>query len=154
MFSENLALLLHAVIYSDRRARQRAILYDCCSHTHKHHQNITLFEPLNTQSLVSRSSISSPYRRPTQDLLPGKLLPTLQRLVQRSTNISPASSLHQEPKSSHINNPHQQSTPSNACFLSPQQQAQELEPATKRQHYSTCSQMNAVLQSDEHQACG
>ena len=103
-------------------------------------QNTTLFEPLNIQSLASRSSISSPYHRATQDLqpLPGTLLPTLQRLVQRSTNISPASSMAQKPKSSHINNPHQQSKPSNARFLSPQQQAQELEPATKRQQYSTC----------------
>ena len=120
-FSANLALVLHAVIYSDRRARQSAIHYNCCSHTHKHHQNITLFEPLNTQSLAYRSSISCPYRRATQDLqpLPGTLLPTLQRLVQRSTNISPASSLRQEPKASHNNNPHQESKPSNAHFLSP-----------------------------------
>ena len=140
LFYANLALVLHAVIYSNRRARQSAIHYNCCSHTHKHHQNITLFEPLNTQSLASRSSISSPYHRATQDLqpLPGTLLPTLQRLVQRSTNISLALSLRQEPKSSHINNLHQQSKPSNARFLSPQQQAQELEPATKRQQYSTC----------------
>ena len=101
---------------------------------------ITLFEPLNTQSLAFRSSISSPYHRATQGLqpLPGTLLPTLQRLVQHSTNISPASSLGQNPKSSHINNPHQQFKPPNARFLSPQHQAQELEPATKRQHYSTC----------------
>ena len=148
-FSANLAQALHAVIYSDRRARQSAIHYNCCLHTHKHHQNITLFEPLNTQSLASRSSISSPYRRATQDLksLPGTLLPTLQRLVQRSTNISPAPSLGQKPKSSH-NNPHQQSKPSNACFLSPQQQAQELEPATKRQQYSTCSQLQLFNQMD------
>ena len=70
LFSANLVLVLHAVIYSDRRARQSAIHYNCCSHTHKHHQNITLFEPLNTQSLSSRSSISSPYHRATQDLQP------------------------------------------------------------------------------------
>ena len=136
--SANLALLLRAIIYSNRLAHRSAILYDCCSHTHIHHQHIILFEPLYTQSLAFRSSISSPYRRATQDLLPGTLLPTLQRLVQRSTNISLALSLRQEPKSSHINNLHQQSKPSNARFLSPQQQAQELEPATKRQQYSTC----------------
>ena len=150
MFSANFALLLHAVIYSDRRARQSATLYDCCSHTNKHHQHITLFEPLNTQSLASRSSISSPYHRATQDLQPppGTLLPTHQRLVQRSTNISLALSLRQEPKSSHINSPHQQSQPSNARFLSPQQQAQELEPATKRQQYSTCRQLQLLNQMD------
>ena len=92
------------------------------------------------KTLASRSTISSPYHRATQDLQPppGTLLPTLQRLVQRSTNISLALSLRQEPKSSHINNLHQQSKPSNARFLSPQQQPQELEPATKRQQYSTC----------------
>ena len=71
---------------------------------------IILFEPLNTQSFASRSSISSPYRQATQDLQPLLGTPsTLQRLVQCSTNISPASSLRQEPKS----NPHHQSKPSN-----------------------------------------
>ena len=117
----------------------KALLSTTAAHTLSTIKIITLFEPLNTQSLASISSISSPYRRATQDLQPppGTLLPTLLRLVQRSTNISLALSQRQEPKSSHINNPHQQSQPSNARFLSPQQQTQELEPATKRQKYST-----------------
>ena len=90
--SANLALLLRAVVYSNRLARRSAILYDCCSHTHINHQHIILFEPLNTQSLASRSSISSPYRRATQDLQP--LLGTPSRysqLFKDSFNIRPTS---------------------------------------------------------------
>ena len=92
MCSANLALLLRAVIYSDRRARQSAILYNCSSHTYMHHQHLILFEPLNTQSLASRSSISRPYRRATQD--PQPLLGTPSRysqLFKDSFNVRPTS---------------------------------------------------------------
>ena len=93
MFSANLALVLHVVIYSDRRARrQSAIHYNCCSHTHKHHQNITLFEPLNTQSLASRSLISRPYRRATQDPQPFLGTPSrYSQLFKDSSNVRPTS---------------------------------------------------------------
>ena len=92
MCSTNLALLLRAVIYSDRRAHQSAILYDCCSHTYMHHHHLILFEPLNTQSLASRSSISRPYRQTTQD--PQPLLGTpssYSQLFKDSFNIRPTS---------------------------------------------------------------
>ena len=80
------------VIYSERRTRQSAILYDCCSHTHMHHQHLILFEPLNTQSLASRSLISRPYRRATPD--PQPFLDTLSRYSQPfkdSFNVRPTS---------------------------------------------------------------
>ena len=92
MCSANLALLLPAVIYSDRRAHQSANLYDCCSHTYMHHHHLILFEPLNTQSLASRSSISRPYRRATQD--PRPLLGTPSRysqLFKDSFSVRPTS---------------------------------------------------------------
>ena len=80
------------VIYSERRTRQSTILYDCCSHTHMHHQHLILIEPLNTQSLASRSLISRPYRRATQD--PQPFLDTPSRYSQPfkdSFNVRPTS---------------------------------------------------------------
>ena len=87
------------------------------------------------------------------------LLPTFQRLVQRSTKISPAPFLRQESKSSHINNPHQQSKSSNARFLSPQYTSPPTTASSRigNRHQKAAvlyPQMNAVLLSDGHQACG
>ena len=155
MCSANLTLLLRAVIYFDRRARQSAILYDCCSQTHMHHQHLILFEPLNTQSLASRSSISHPYRLATQPRSTATswhaltLLPALQRLVQCSTDISPASSLRQEPKSSHITIPHHQFKPPKT-FSVPSSKLKNKNPPPKAVSYL---QINSALQPDRHPAC-
>ena len=91
---------------------------------------IILFEPLNTQSFTSRSSISSPYRQATQDLQP--LLGTLSRYTQLfkdSFNVRPTSHqrhLRHEPNLAHTTSPsHPTFSQSPRIIHRHQQQAQE-----------------------------
>ncbi len=158
--SANLVLLLHAVIYSDRRARQSAILYDCCSRTHMHHQHLILFEPLNTQSLASRSSISSPYHRATQDLQPLPGTPSsYSQLFKDSFNIRPTShQLHLCVKSPSLaTSPSHTTSSSHPTFSqSPEYftvTKSELKNKNSTSKAALYLQKNSALQPDTHPAC-
>ena len=112
---------------------------------------IILFEPLNTQSFASRSSISSPYRQATQDLQP--LLGTLSRYTQLfkdSFNVRPTS--HQRHLCVKNRNLTHTTSPSLPTFSQPPEYLTV--NSSKPPKSVSYLQINVVLQSDGHPACG
>jgi hypothetical protein len=112
---------------------------------------IILFEPLNTQSFASRSSISSPYRQATQDLQP--LLGTLSRYTQLfkdSFNVRPTS--HQRHLCVKNRNLTHTTSPSLPTFSQPPEYLTV--NSSKPPQSVSYLQINVVLQSDSHPACG